>query len=169
MKFCTIFCNKEQLLFIIPMLTFRSWLQCGQATYTIHFRHSHSRKSGAVKYSEYYGQLSCHIVNKLCWKYLQNYVVAIYVALQNNNACMMCSYIYDLALYKISNVQQSSQSLVPNLDLKKNCVQPSIFLHSTKELPKLWVHIFRDILPQNRGMPFPPHEHECPPCRSYRL
>ena len=91
------------------MLTFRSWLQRGQATYTIHFRHSHSRKSGAVKSGEYYGQLSCQIVNKFCWKYLQSYVIAIYVGLQNNTAHMTCSYIYDLALYKISNVQQSSQ------------------------------------------------------------
>jgi len=91
------------------MLTFRLWLQSGQAAYTIHFRHSHSRKYGAVKSGECYGQLNCQTVNKLCWKYLQSYVVAIYVDLQNNIARMMCSYIYDLALYKISNVQQSSQ------------------------------------------------------------
>lgn len=91
------------------MLT--SWLQCGQAAYTLHFRHSHSQKCGAVKSGECYGQLSCQIVNKLCWKYLQSYVVAIYVGLQNNIACMMCSYIYDQALYKISNIQQSSQSV----------------------------------------------------------
>jgi len=32
-----------------------------------------------------------------------------YVGLQNNIVCMMCSYIYDLGLYKISNVQQSGQ------------------------------------------------------------
>jgi hypothetical protein len=48
-------------------------------------------------------------LNKLCRKYLQSYVVAIYVGLQKNTARMMCSYIYDPALYKISNVQQSSQ------------------------------------------------------------
>jgi len=123
-KFCIIFCSKEQLLLTISMLTFRFWLQHGQAAYTIHFRDSHSRKSGAVKSGECYGQVSCQIVNKLCWKYLQSYVVAIYVGLKNNTAGMMCSYIYNLNLYKISNAQQSSQSLVPNLDLKKNCVQP---------------------------------------------
>ena len=108
-KLCIIFCNKEQLLLITPMMTFRSWLQHGQAAYTIHFRHSHSKKSGAVKSGECYGQLSCQTVNKLCWKYFQSYVVAIYVGLQNNNAHLMCSYIYDLDLYKISNVQQSGQ------------------------------------------------------------
>ena len=111
------------------MLTFRSWLQCGQAAYTIHFRHSHSQKSGAVKSGKCYGQLSCQIVNKLCWKYLQSYVVAIYVGLQNNNANMMCSYIYDLALYKISNVQQSSQSVTGTKSRPKKIVYSHQFFY----------------------------------------
>jgi hypothetical protein len=130
------------------MLTFRSWLQRGQAAYTIQFRDSHIRKSGAVKSGECYGQLNCQIVNKLCWKYLQSYVVAIYVGLKNNTACMMCSYIYNLALYKISNVQQSSQLVIGTKSRPKEKLCTAInFFTFYKELPKLWVHVFQDILP----------------------
>ena len=41
---------------------------------------------------------------------------------------MMCSYVYDLALYKISNIQQSGQLVTGiNLKLQKNCVQQSSY------------------------------------------
>jgi hypothetical protein len=134
------------------MLTFRSWLQHGQAAYTIHFRHSHSQKSGAVKSGECYGQLSCQIVNKLCWIYHQSYAVAIYVGLQNNSAHMMCSYIYDLALYNISNVQQSSQLVTGTKSRppKKLCTAINFFTFYTRIIKTAGAYFRRHVTIKQR-------------------